>query len=148
MEDAKELSKTAGIPIPNTTLVALDTTDMYQAGAFDKVLSDWEDCEKKSKNWEGCKYHFYKAYPKYDKKKKVKSNLGGYEATGNNTPIWKASKATNVEFYNKLDGYMENIANAATNEKVVLEYLNKCYLYCTLILCIRNILTTATMDDK
>ena len=28
-EDTNELSKTAGIPTPNTTMVALDTTAMY-----------------------------------------------------------------------------------------------------------------------
>ena len=38
MEDDREISKTAGIPIPNTTMVEISTASMYQAEILQGVF--------------------------------------------------------------------------------------------------------------
>ena len=43
MDYAWEMSKTSGIPIPNMTLAAIATAEMYQAINFQTALGKWEE---------------------------------------------------------------------------------------------------------
>ena len=129
LEDAQRQSGQAGRTIADDTLLLFVSTAMLTSERFPRANFYWEDCAKREKMWATWKLSYKQAHAKA----RVKA-----QATNDSIKFGAANSAARQEadhlpLYNQLkedsgnvktrEGYFDNLAAAAVNEKDVLKQL-------------------------
>lgn len=124
LEDAQKRSKRAGNPVTDATLVVIATNAMLTTEQFPRTNEDWEELDVADRTWLKWK-DLYRAA---EKKSKIKKKAAGGKdqfgsanaATTENLPPSDSEEPMGLA---SLEGYFDNLAAAAVNEKAVLESL-------------------------
>ena len=128
LEDAQRQAGRAGRIITDDTLLLFASTAMLTSERFPRANDDWEDRAEQDKTWVTWKLDYKQAHAKV----RVK-----YQATEGSTKLGATNLAACQEAHlpldnqleedssnvNTLEGYLDNLAAAATNEKDVLKQL-------------------------
>ena len=129
LEDAQRQAGRAGRKIANKTLLLFASTAMLTTEKFPRANNDWEERTERDKTW----MHWKTAYKKDHTQARVKAQANNGTAkfgTENSTAcqdttIPSADNQLEVEDggIKALEGYFDNLATAAVNEKPVLQQL-------------------------
>jgi hypothetical protein len=116
LEDAQRKLARAKLPMSNEQLLAIASTAVLAAQHFPCATDEWEALPPAAKTWAAWKTTYRAAH--IARKRQLL-------ATGGAEPLSGAHAATDVtsDPYLRLDGYLDNLANAATQEKTTLAQL-------------------------
>ena len=116
LEDAQRKLARAKLPMSNEQLLAIASTAVLAAQHFPSATDEWEALPPAAKTWAAWKTTYRAAH--IARKRQLL-------ATGGAEPLSGAHAATDVtsDPYLRLDGYLDNLANAATQEKTTLSQL-------------------------
>ena len=99
-------------------LLAIASTSVMAAEHFPRATDEWEALPRNNKTWTAWKAHYRLAHTA--RKRQLL-------ATGRTTPTFGMANAAttepDAETFAKLDGYLDNLAAAATTEKTTLTQL-------------------------
>uniref|UniRef100_A0A7S4JRA9 Uncharacterized protein n=1 Tax=Odontella aurita TaxID=265563 RepID=A0A7S4JRA9_9STRA len=121
LEDSQKRSARAGQPITEITLVMIASNAMLTTGQFPRANDDWEELRALERTWAK-----WKALSRdVDKKVKIKLKAaGGSDQPGAaNAVMYEPLVETPAVDAAAFEGYFENLAAVAVNEKAVLEQL-------------------------
>ena len=120
MEDAQRKLERANLPMSNAQLLAIATTLVLASGHFPRPTDDWEAKAPADKTWTAWKTHYRAAHTARRRQMLAAGTtmMGGANAvtTVDTEPLTDATLA-------RLDGYLDNLAAAATNERTTLQQL-------------------------
>ena len=128
LENAQKQAGRAGQIIANETLLLFATTAMLTTNRFPRTNYDGEDCAESNKTWGNWKEAYKKAHAKA--RIKAQANKGTVKFGARNS----AAHLETTQNVNKnqgiddggmkvLEGYFDNLADAAVNEKLGLDQL-------------------------
>ena len=145
LEDAQRRAKRAGVNdeyvITDATLLLIASTAMLRTQQFPRVNDKWEDLSRTGKTWSRWKTMYKQAQAKARVKKLAaegQDQFGGMAGAGQHPRGGTSSGGTVVSppaggilpvtappppTAQELEGYFDNLAAAATNEKAVLDQL-------------------------
>ena len=124
LEATQKKSKrgTGNNPITDTTLLPIATNAMLKTGAHPRTTDKWEDLNTSTQTWDAWKT----SYKTADIKERFRRFASGENAAHGALRQAGAPQGTAIDdLVNKydLEDYFNNLAAAATIEKVVLEHL-------------------------
>ena len=136
MEVAQRKAARGNLPVTDQTMVAIASKSVLAASDFDTATEKWDELPDSAKTWAAWKAHYNAAHDAHERKLLAApdaSQFGGANAAthqrGNQPTGGRVGFSNGAppsgDFMNQFDGYMDNLANAATNEKAVLERLSK-----------------------
>lgn len=118
LEDAQRKLARANLPMLDVQLLAIASTAVLAAQHFPRATDEWEAMAPALKTWATWKTTYRAAH--IARKRQLL-------AAGSNEPLSHAHAVTTDRFppatYDKLDGYLDNLANAATHERSTLAQL-------------------------
>ena len=128
LEDAQKQASRAGQTIADETLLLFAKTVMLTTERFPRANKDWEDRAKSDKTWTLWKQVYKKAHTKacikaQANKVTVKFGAESSAVHQETTQNVENKRAVNDVGMKALEGYFDNLAAAAVNEKLVLEQL-------------------------
>jgi hypothetical protein len=133
LEDSQKKAKRANLPISDDVLAAIATKSLMEANTFPDETKDWGKLPLNQKSWAEWKAHYLLAHEARELHIRAcggKEPFNGANAASEipptaNRPVSSDRSAVppSEAAMERLDDYLDNIANAATNEKAVLEEL-------------------------
>ena len=118
LEDAQRKLARANLPMQDVQLLAIASTAVLASQHFPRATDEWEAMAPALKTWATWKTTYRAAH--IARKRQLL-------ATGSGEPLSRAHAVTADNFpaatYDKLDGYLDNLANAAAHEKSTLAQL-------------------------
>ena len=119
LEEAQRKLPRAQLPMGNRQLLAIASTAVLAAQHFPRTTDEWEALAPALKTWATWKVNYRAAH--IARKRQLL-------ASGTAEPLGRAHAVTTDTFLtpstlDKLDGYLDNLANAATHEKSTLASL-------------------------
>ena len=118
LEEAQRKLARANLPMSDDQLLAIASTSVMAAEHFPRATDEWEALPRNNKTWTAWKAHYRSAHTA--RKRQLL-------ATGRTTPTFGMANAAttepDAETFAKLDGYLDNLAAAATTEKTTLTQL-------------------------
>ena len=136
MEEAQRKADRGKLPVTEQTMVAIASKSVLSSGDFETATERWDELVDSDKTWEAWKAHYNAAHDARERKLLAapdSSQFGGANAAtqqhatpsaGNRVGFSDAAPPSG-DFMHQFDGYMDNLANTATNEKAVMERLSK-----------------------
>ena len=133
LEDSQKKAKRANLPISDDVLAAIATKSLMEANTFPDETKDWGKRALNLKSWSEWKAHYLLAHEARELHIRAcggKEPFNGANAASEVPPnsqrpvaSGRAAMPPNEAAIERLDDYLDNIANAATNEKAVLKEL-------------------------
>ena len=118
LEDAQRKLARANLPMQDVQLLAIASTAVLAAQHFPRATDEWEAMAPALKTWATWKTTYRAAH--IARKRQLL-------AAGSGEPLNRAHAVTTdnlpADTYDKLDGYLDNLANAAAQEKSTLAQL-------------------------
>ena len=118
LEDAQRKLERGKIPMLDVQLLAIASTAVLAAQHFPRTTDEWEALTPALKTWDNWKIKYRAAH--IARKRQLL-------ATGTAEPMGRANAVLPdtypLDTFDKLDGYLDNLANAATHEKSTLAQL-------------------------
>ena len=128
LEDTQRQAGQAGRAISDDTLLLFASTAMLTSERFPWANDDWEDRAEPEKTWAAWKLAYKQAHAKARVKAQAHEGTTNFGAA-NSTALPEAQLPLDTqhegasENVNTLEGYFNNLAAAATNEKGLLKQL-------------------------
>ena len=118
LEDAQRKLARAKLPMADVQLLAIASTAVLASDHFPRTTDAWEALPAVSKTWTAWKATYREAH--IARKRRLLASggtepMGGAHAITSHTPALLTPST-----YAQLDGYLDNLANAATQEKTTL----------------------------
>lgn len=113
LEDAQRKLARANLPMQDVQLLAIASTAVLAAQHFPRATDEWEAMAPELKTWATWKTTYRAAH--IARKRQLL-------AAGSGEPLNRAHAVT-ADTYNRLDDYLDNLANAAAHEKSTLAQL-------------------------
>jgi hypothetical protein len=121
LEEAQQKLARANLPMSDDQLFAIASTSILASGHFPRPTDDWESLARNNKTWAAWKTHYRAAHIARKRQMLAAGATGttgtAHAVTGGDKPILTADTFT------RLDGYLDNLAAAATNERTTLAQL-------------------------
>lgn len=119
LEDAQRKLARAQLPMGDRQLLAIASTAVLAAQHFPRTTDEWEALAPALKTWPTWKVKYRAAH--IARKRQLL-------AAGTSEPLGRAHAVTTdtglgADTFDKLDGYLDNLANAATHEKSTMASL-------------------------
>ena len=128
LEDAQKQAGRAGRTIANETLLLFASTEILTTERYPQANNDWEDRSEVNKKWANWKTDYKRVHAKERVKAQATEGSDKFGVANTSARIQNSSKAETNQGGNEvvmksLEGYFDNLADAAVNEKSVLEQL-------------------------
>ena len=129
LEDTQRQAGRAGQTIFDETLLLFASTSMLTTEQFTCANDDWEECAERDKNWTQRKAAYKNAHAQARIKAQANNGTAKFGAANSaarqDTPKTTVDNQLEVEDVGikALEGYFDNLAAAAVNEKSVLQQL-------------------------
>ena len=119
LEEAQRKSSRANLPIADDNLMAIASTAILASGHFPRPTDEWEALPLALRTWTAWKTHYRAAHLA----RKRQLLAAGHAPGGAHAVTGTEYDPTTIpqDTYDKLDGYLNNIAAAATNDGKLLE---------------------------
>lgn len=118
LEEAQRKLARANLPMSDDQLLAIASTSVLASDHFPRPTDEWEARPRATKTWPEWKLHYRAAHLA---RKRQMLATGQQHGAANATT---ADNATiSMETFERLDGYLDNIAAAATTERDTLKQL-------------------------
>ena len=125
LEDAQAKAARANVPITDTMLMIIATNAMLQTEQYPRANDEWEDMPVIDHTWAKWKLLYRTAAKKAAIKAKATGGKDLFGSAHAATAAEEQSEDMNPHIGANLEGYFDNLAAAAMNEKEVLENLVK-----------------------
>ena len=129
LEDSQRKAGRAGQKIANKTLLLFASTAMLTSEQFPRANDDWEECAERDKTWEQRKTAYKKAQAQARVKAQTNDGSAKFGAAKSAARQDKPTPPLENQLEDEdvgikaLEGYFDNLAAAAVNEKYVLQQL-------------------------
>jgi hypothetical protein len=114
LEDSQRKAARAHLPITNETLTVLASTALLVADTFLRTTELWEELNPTDKTWAAWETAYFVAY---------KRRANRLQTTGGADYLGRANSAhsttLNPSLFDSIDNALDNLASAASNEKVI-----------------------------
>ena len=122
LEEAQRKLARANLPMSNDQLLAIASTAVLASEHFPRPTDDWEALPRANKTWAAWKAHYRAAHIA---RKRQLLAAGKHTTHGGsaNAALASDSGAISPETLTRLDGYLDNLAAAATTERTTLSQL-------------------------
>lgn len=121
LEDAQRKLARARLPMSNDQLLAIASTAVLASEHYPRPTDDWEAKPREEKTWTAWKAH-YRAAHLARKRQQLAANQAPYHGAAH-TAMASNDMPITPDTFAKLDGYLDNLAAAATTEKTTLAQL-------------------------
>jgi hypothetical protein len=123
LEEAQRKLARANLPMLDDQLLAIASTSVLASGHFPRSTDEWEAKPCNQKTWTAWKAHYRDAHLAR-KRQMLAAGTAGMGGGGMANAVTAVEDATILdETLAKLDGYLDNLAAAATTEKSTLAQL-------------------------
>lgn len=123
LEEAQRKLARANLPMSDDQLLAIASTSVLASGHFPRPTDEWEAKPRNQKTWTAWKAHYRNAHLAR-KRQMLAAGTAGLGGGGMANAVTAVEDATiSDDTLAKLDGYLDNLAAAATTEKSTLAQL-------------------------
>ena len=120
LEEAHRKLARAHLDMSEETLLAIASTSVLASEHFPRATDEWEALPRASKTWPAWKAHYRAAHIA----RKRQMMAAGNATFGSANAVTTVDEATiTPETFARLDGYLDNLASAATTERTTLTQL-------------------------
>ena len=129
LEDAQRKAGRAGRTIADETLLIFASTEMLTSERFTRASNDWEERAEKDKTWAQWNTANKKAHAQAREKSQANNGSAKLEAANTSARQYKQPPPLDNQLEEEdvgikaTEGYFDNLAAAAVNEKSVLQLL-------------------------
>ena len=128
LEDAQRKLARAHLPMTDDQLLAIASTAVLASQHFPRATDDWEARPRATKTWAHWKTQYRAAHTARKRQLLAAGTTGTGEPLGGHTHAANAAQLDpnnllTPDAFTRLDGYLDNLANAATQEKTTLAQL-------------------------
>jgi hypothetical protein len=120
LEDAQRKLARANLPMSDDQLLAIALTAVLASEHFPRPTDEWEALPRIQKTWTAWKTHYCAAHLA---RKCLLLASGRSTSTGNTAHAVTYDATLQPDTLNRLDGYLDNLAAAATNDRTTLSQL-------------------------
>jgi hypothetical protein len=121
LEDAQRKLRRAKLPMDDANLLAMASTAVLASQHFPRATDDWEALPDDAKTWTEWKIRYRAAHIAC--KRQLLASGGGEPLYGAHAITETTPPLLTPTLYDQLDGYLDNLANAATSEHGSLKQL-------------------------
>ena len=118
LEEGQQKLARANLPMSDDQLLAIASTAVLASGHFPRPTDEWESLPRASKTWAAWKTRYRAAH--IARKRQLLASGHASHGTAN-----MATPADTIppDAFSRLDGYLDNLASAATTERTTLNQL-------------------------
>ena len=120
LEEAQRKLARANLPMSDDQLLAIASTSILASGHFPRPTDEWEALPRANKTWMAWKAH-YRAARIARKRQMLAAGKSGTAHAA--MAVEPAEESITPETFARLDGYLDNLAAAATTERTTLTQL-------------------------
>jgi hypothetical protein len=120
LEDAQRKLARANLPMSDDQLLAIASTSVLASDHFPRPTDEWEARPRATKTWPEWKLHYRAAHLARKRQMLATGQQPNFHGAANATT---ADNEISMETFEKLDGYLDNIAAAATTGQATLTQL-------------------------
>ena len=121
LEEAQHKLARANLPMSDDQLLAIASTSILASGHFPRPTDDWEALARNNKTWAAWKTHYRAAHIA---RKRQMLAAGATSSTGLANAVTGGNHPTiSQDTFARLDGYLDNLAAATTNQRTTLTQL-------------------------
>ena len=120
LEDAQRKLARANLPMSDDQLLAIASTAVLASEHFPHPTDEWEALPRDQKTWTAWKTHYRAAHLA---RKRLLLASGRSNTTGGVAHAVTYDTTIQPETLDRLDGYLDNLAAAATNDRTTLSQL-------------------------
>ena len=137
IRDSQRKSLITDLPLYDTTLISTATKTIFALQENPYESCDWERYPKDAKTWEAWKLRYKRAYELWQLAHQAPdgaSQFGSVNAAmgAQSSAPWNSNPSDGEPIdYKKLEGYLDNLAHANTNNNVVLKQLSATVAFLT-----------------
>ena len=121
LEDAQRKLRRANLPMDDANLLAMASTAVLASQHYPRATDDWEALPAINKTWAEWKLRYRAAH--IARKRQLLAAGGGEPLHGAHAVSEVAQPLLTPVLYEQLEGYLDNLANAATSEHTTLKQL-------------------------
>ena len=121
LEEAQRKLARANLPMSDDQLLAIASTSILASGHFPRPTDEWEALPRAAKTWMAWKAHYRAAHIARKRQMLAAGTSGGTAHAA--MAVQSAEDAITPETFARLDGYLDNLAAAATTERTTLTQL-------------------------
>ena len=121
LEEAQRKLARANLPMSDDQLLAIASTAVLAAEHFPRPTDEWEALPRVNKTWTAWKTH-YRAAHIARKRQMLAAGKNSYGGVANAVTTFDDATIT-TDTFTRLDGYLDNLAAAATTERTTLTQL-------------------------
>ena len=126
LEDAQRKAERAKMPIADVQLVAIASTAVLASQDYVRATEDWEALTNAQKTWTKWKSSFRVAHLARKRQLLASGGAGPTHAGAHAASATGPSSLLSPGTIDRLDGYLDNLASAATSERSTLAQLIEC----------------------
>ena len=120
LEDAQSKLERANLPIPDNNLLAIASTAVLASDHYPRPTDEWEAKPRHEKTWDNWKLH-YRAAHLARKRQLLAATQPPFQHAANAATTHDTT--IDPTTFDRLDGYLDNLAAAATSERTTLTQL-------------------------
>ena len=120
LEEAQRKLARANLPMSDDQLLAIASTSILASGHFPRPTDEWEALPRAGKTWMAWKAHYRAAHIARRRQMLAAGNAGTAHAA---MAVEQVEDPITPETFARLDGYLDNLAAAATTERTTLTQL-------------------------
>ncbi len=121
LEEAQHKLAHANLPMSDDQLLAIASTSVLASGHFPRPTDEWEALARNNKTWTAWKAHYRAAHIA---RKRQMLAAGATPTSGMAHAVLGGEDTTiSPDTFTRLDGYLDNLAAAATTERSTLAQL-------------------------
>jgi hypothetical protein len=122
LEEAQRKLAQANLPISDTQLVAIASTSVLAANDFPQTTEEWEALPPANKTWVAWKTRYRAAHTAHKRQLLAAGQTGDHVGAAN-AAIGGENEHIPPDTFARLDGYLDNLATAATTKHTTLAQL-------------------------
>ena len=123
LEEAQRKLARANLPMADDQLLAIASTAVLAANHFPRATDEWEALDRPNKTWPAWKAHYRAAHIARKRQLLASGKTIGPQGSANAVTPVTEDVDLGPDTFARLDGYLDNLAAAATNEKSTLAQL-------------------------
>ena len=120
LEEAQRKLARTNLPMSDDQLLAIASTSILASGHFPRPTDEWEALPRAAKTWIAWKAHYRAAHIARKRQMLAAGKSGTAHAA---MAVESAEETIAPETFARLDGYLDNLAAAATTERTMLTQL-------------------------
>jgi hypothetical protein len=122
LEEAQRKLARANLPMSDDQLLAIASTSVLASGHFPRPTDEWEALPRANKTWTAWKPH-YRAAHLARRRQQLATGTSPFGGSANAASACNNDPVITAETFTRLDGYLDNLASAASTEKTTLNQL-------------------------